>query len=160
MAEQIRGPVDNPTAISSGIFVNDTDIYGLASYGIVLSSGNAEHYSRGSNTVGSTSTNFGTLATPEQADILRPISGNYRFFDVTQFDITFELTPGFDAVSFDVVFGSEEFPEWVNSSYIDGFGLLVNGRNVAFANDDAVNINHPDFRTAPGTELDLSLIHI
>ncbi|WP_221225038.1 putative Ig domain-containing protein [Aporhodopirellula rubra] len=154
LAGQFRGPEANPTHLSSGIFLNDTDIYGLSPYGIVLSSGNAEDYGQGPDSTGSTSTSFGTVATPEQADILRPISGNYTFYDVTQFDVTFELDPEFDAISFEVVFGSEEFPEWVNSSYIDGFGLLVNGRNVAFANDEAVNINHPDFRTAPGTELD------
>ena len=40
---------------------------------------------------------------------------------------------------------AEEFPEFVGDSFIDGFGLFVNGENVAFANGDPINVNHPDF---------------
>ncbi|MGB7242691.1 MAG: putative Ig domain-containing protein, partial [Sulfitobacter sp.] len=148
-----RGTGDSLTA-STGVYLNDSITYGLDQYGIVISSGTASHYKSGPGSSGSRSTSFGQVATQAQSAILRPISGNFTFYDATQLDITFELQPGIAAVTFNVVFGSEEYPEWVNSSFIDGFGLLVNGRNVAFANDEPININHPDFRTAPGTELD------
>jgi hypothetical protein len=57
-------------------------------------------------------------------------------------------------VFFNVVFGSDEFPEFVASTFIDAFGLLVNGTNIAFVGGLPVNVNHPSFAAIPGTELD------
>src|SRR5439155_3384978 len=37
--------------------------------------------------------------------------------------------------------------------FVDGFGLYLNGTNIAFANGAPININHPDMRPFPGTEL-------
>ncbi|WP_417726663.1 choice-of-anchor L domain-containing protein, partial [Roseovarius sp.] len=40
------------------------------------------------------------------------------------------------AVSFDLFFGSDEFPEFVNSSFVDIAAVFVNGQNFALFNND------------------------
>ncbi len=142
------------SATSSGTYVNPSGTYGMVD-GIVLSSGNVNDYNDGPNTVSSKTTSYSTPATAAQEALLDPITGgSYYHYDVTQLDVTFDMQPGFDTVFFNVVFGSEEFPEYVGSSFIDGFGLYVNGVNIAFVDSQPVNINHPSMDFIPGTELD------
>ncbi len=147
-------------AFSSGLFsvANPPFTYGLQGLGVVISSGNVLDYQTGPNRTSGNTTGFGVAATTNQEALLDPItmSGgrSFRHFDVTQLDITFDLLPGFDTVSFDVVFGSDEYPEFVNSSFVDGFGIYLNGQNIAFSGGRPVNINHPDMAALAGTELD------
>lgn len=102
----------------------------------------------------------GVPATLSQEMLLDPITGNAQNrYDVTQLDINFTLAPNRNAVSFDVVFGSEEFPEYVNLGFNDGFGLFVNGQNIAYADNGAgallpISIDHPLMRSSMVTELD------
>ncbi|MCL2622290.1 MAG: putative Ig domain-containing protein, partial [Planctomycetaceae bacterium] len=77
---------------------------------------------------------------------------------MTQFDIYFDMLPGYDTLVFNLVFGSEEYPEWINQ-YVDGFGLLVDGENIAFIDGKPININHPNMRDVRGTELDGILLN-
>ena len=42
----------------------------------------------------------------------------------------------------------------MSSKFIDGFGLLVNGINIAFVDGKPVNVNHPSMAVKPGTQLD------
>ncbi|MEM7213837.1 MAG: choice-of-anchor L domain-containing protein, partial [Pseudomonadota bacterium] len=44
--------------------------------------------------------------------------------------------PDVDGVAFDIVFGSDEFPEFSNTSFVDSAAVFVNGVNVALFNDD------------------------
>lgn len=53
-----------------------------------------------------------------------------------------------------MVFGSEEYPEYVFDGYFDGFGMFLNGTNVAFVQGLPVNITHPGMGEVGGTELD------
>ena len=55
------------------------------------------------------------------------------------------------------VWGSEEWPEYLGSQYIDAFGLYVNGFNIASVDGKPVNIDHPDMAPIPGTELNAVL---
>jgi hypothetical protein len=104
----------------------------------------------------------GVPATSAQEALLDPITARpdldppetYDHFDVTELVISFDMQPGFDQVVFNVVFGSEEFPEYVESEYIDGFGMFLNGANIASAGGQPVNIRHPDMAAIAGTELD------
>lgn len=74
---------------------------------------------------------------------------------MTELVINFDMQAGFDRVGFKIVFGSEEFPEFVESSFIDGFGMFLNGVNIAQVGNQPVNIKHPDMTdTITGTELD------
>ncbi len=143
-------------AVSGGTFTNESNTYGVSN-GFVISSGNVNNYNDGSNTSGSKGTGYGVPATTDQEALLDPITGGlFNHFDITQIDVSFDVNPDpkFDQVAFNVVFGSEEYPEYVNSSFIDGFGLYLNGNNIATTGGLPVNINHPDMKPIPGTELD------
>lgn len=144
--------------LSVGTYSNASGTYGIGP-GVILSSGSVADYGDGPNTSGSKTTNFdeggAAAATAAQELLLDPITGGgFNHFDVTQIDVMFDMLPGSDKVFFNVVFGSEEYSEFVGSSFIDGFGLYVNGVNVAFVGGQPVNINHPDMAFVPGTELD------
>ena len=141
---------------SSGTFVltSPPDTYGLTQGGIVLSTGNVTDYQTGPSTSTSRTFAYGTTETAAQKVLLDPITGVFVHRDVTQLDIIFNANSNTSNVFFNVVFGSEEYPEFVNSSFIDGFGLYLNGTNIAFQNAMPVNINHPCMAAVPGTELD------
>ncbi len=143
-------------ASQTGTYTNLSGTYGVAlGPGIVLSSGNVMDFQDGPNLSSATSYDWGTTATAAQEALLDPITGNlFTHYDVVQLDITFDMQAGYDTVYFNTVFGSEEYPEWVGTQYIDGFGLYVNGTNIAFVDGLPVNINHPAFKYIPGTELD------
>ena len=148
----VNSPVLSGNPGSSGTYTNASGTYGIGN-GIVLSSGNVNNYNDGPNTLSNTTTNFGVSATAGQELLLDPITGgSFDHFDVTQLDLDFTTTTG--SVFFNVVFGSEEFPEFVGSTFIDGFGLYLDGINIAFFGGGPVNINHPGFAAVAGTELD------
>ncbi len=157
---EAEGPPPPITGAQTGLYFNPTGTYGLPGPGIVLSTGNVENYADGPNTETGFSTNWGTVATPEQANLLDPISGSgSQFFDVVRLDIEFDVAANVNEISFLSVFGSEEFPDYVGSEFNDGFGLYLNGNNIAGVEPTGggtpltVNINHPDFSDTPGTEL-------
>ena len=146
-------------------YTNLAGTYGLPASGIALSTGNVNDYATGPNTSGSKSTGFGPSnsgqpATVGQNALLQPITGQGAHFDVVQLDIGFFNNSVSTSATFFATFGSEEWPEFVGSSFNDGFGLLVNGVNVAGVQPTGgganlpVNINHPDMRAIAGTELD------
>ena len=140
-------------SLSTGTYVNPSGTYGIGD-GIVISSGDASDYNDGPNLSGSNTTNYGVAATGAQEVILDPITaGNH--YDVTELTIEFSLAADAgNTLFFNVVFGSDEFPEYENSQYIDAFGLFVNGTNIAFANGQPININNDGMAISPGTELD------
>jgi PEP-CTERM motif len=138
---------------STGTYTNASGTYGIGP-GMVISSGNVSDYGDGPNTTGSKTTSYGTTPTPAEQSLLDLISGSATYFDVTTVTVQFSLDAGFDSVFFNVVFGSDEYPEFVNSTFIDAFGLFVNGTNVAFAGGQPINVNHPSFTGLGGTELD------
>lgn len=100
----------------------------------------------------------------------RPESSDH--YDLTEVEITFNVLAGFDEIKFQAVFGSEEAPEYTDSIFIDGFGILFTSgnttTNIAMAeyptqNGTAlapVNIKHPQMGDFPGTELDQLLLNI
>jgi len=147
---------------SSGTFTNGSGTYGIGS-GVLLSTGAVERYGDGPNTLDDTSGMYITgtglaTATPAQEALLDPITSvgmeTFDHFDVTELVIEFGMQPGFSNVRFNVVFGSEEYPEYAEIGYFDGFGMFLNGTNVAFVASQPVNITHPDMASLPGTELD------
>ena len=143
---------------SFGTYTNASGTYGIGP-GIVLSSGDVADYSDGPNTSPSNTTSYGVAATAAQELLLDPITGgSLNHNDVTQLDITFDMLPGFDTAFFNVVFGSDEFDEFVGSSFIDAFGLYLNGTNIASTAGFPINIDHPDMTFLGGTELDGILV--
>jgi hypothetical protein len=82
----------------------------------------------------------GIPASAAQEALLDPITNNpdcapspdfCDHFDVTELLITFDMQPGVDLVRFSIVFGSEEWEEYRDSSFIDGFGMFLNRRSAA-----------------------------
>lgn len=135
---------------STGTFTNATNTYGIGS-GIVLSTGNVLDYSDGANNETGRTTSYGVSATAAQAATLSQIGGAGTYYDVTELTINFTTTTG--SVFFNTVFGSEEFPEYVGK-FVDAFGLLIDGQNIAFVGGKPVNIDHPSMAAIAGTELD------
>ena len=141
-------------AASSGTYTNASGTYGIGS-GIVLSSGNVSDYADGPNVETGKTTSYGVGASGAQEALLDPISGGaFDHFDVTQLDLTFDVGAGVDRIFFNVVFGSDEYAEFVASPFIDAFGIYLNGVNIAKFAGDPVNIDHPSMAFLPGTELD------
>ena len=138
---------------SWGTYTNASGTYGMGD-GIIISSGDVADYGDGPNTTGSNTTAYGVGATAGQATTLSGISGAASYFDVTEIDITFDLDATHDTVFFNVVFGSDEFAEFIGTTFIDAFGMLVNGTNVAIVGGFPVNVNHPSMAGIAGTQLD------
>lgn len=127
---------------SAGTFSDAAASYGIGP-GIVISSGGVNQFGT------SSSVNFGVPATAAQQALLFPISGIGSHNDVTQLDVSFDMLPGFDTIFFNVTFQSTEFPDFVGSSFVDAFGLFVNGVNIAFVDGEPINIDHPFMGTDP-----------
>jgi len=106
---------------AAGIF-SGMDAVGLSS-GIVLSTGRAADVV-GPNTVGSQGTANSMPGDPE----LTALAG------ATTLDaaiLEFDFVPSADTLTFRFVFGSEEYPEYVDTGYTDAFALTVAGTNCA-----------------------------
>jgi len=90
--------------------------------GIVLSTGIAATVSNGNNLPGGTWSN--TLSNPD----LSTLTG-FPTYDLAQLDFDFIATG--DSMTFQFVFGSAEYPEWVGSEFNDIFGFFVNGPGIS-----------------------------
>ena len=112
--------------------------------GLVLSTGIAASVSNGSNMPGGNWSN--TISNPD----LSGLTG-FPTYDLAQLDFDFIATG--DSMTFQFVFGSAEYPEWVGSSFNDIFGFFVNGPGIAgsFTNG-AVNL-----ALVPGTNTPVSI---
>lgn len=144
----------NSSGQSSGTYTNASGTYGIGA-GVVLSSGDVQDYGDGPNTQSGHTTSYGVAATGAQELLLDPITGgSLNHNDVTQLDIIFDVDANTNSIFFNVVFGSDEFSEYIGSSYIDAFGIYLNGVNIAIFNGDPINIDHPNMAFIPGTELD------
>ena len=142
------------SATSSGTYTNASGVYGLAD-GIILSSGNVNAYGDGPNNFGDSTTEYGISATTSQESLLDPITGGgFDHFDVTQFDLIFDVGATTHSIFFNVVFGSDEYSEYVGTEYIDAFGIYLNGVNIALFDAKPVNVDHPNMAFISGTELD------
>lgn len=137
---------------SWGTYTNASNVYGIGS-GVILSTGKVADYGDGPNVSSHNTTNFNSAATAPQAALLAQIGGAGNYFDVTQIDVAFTLVGTRDTLFFNVVFGSEEWPDFVGFDFIDSFGLFVNGVNIAFSGGLPIDINHPSFADIRGTEL-------
>jgi hypothetical protein len=129
---------------SSGIFSTvGTNNFGLSGSGIVISTGHAAQDGTTGPNIYQVTTDFGTSATASQTALLNQVaSAPSGWNDVTEFDITFTAGPNTSHVFFNTVFTSAEYPVFVGQ-YIDGFGLFLNGSNIAFAGGHPVNIDNP-----------------
>ena len=111
--------------------------------GLVLSTGLATSVSNGFNMSG------GNWLTPLNVD-LYALSG-FPTYDLAQLDFDFIATG--DSMTFQFVFGSSEYPEFVGTSFNDIFGFFVQGPGIVGPyTNGAVNI-----ALVPGTNTPVSI---
>ncbi len=117
--------------------------------GVILSSGNVLD-AVGPNATGSTSTMTTTNYVDPQLDALVP---GYGINDCSVLE--FDFVPASDTVEFRFIFASEEYPEFVNSSFNDAFGFFVTGPNPSGGNYTNQNI-----ALIPGTTLPVTIDNV
>ena len=121
---------------------NQTDL-GLDA-GIVMTTGSFYNiYGPNSSTSSGNSLGF-----PGDVDIDLMSTGNYSL-DATTIEFDFTVTQS-DEMQFNYVFGSEEYPEYVNSQYNDAFGFFISGYGLSgpFSNN-AENISMVPYTNTP-----------
>lgn len=112
--------------VASGVFSDGNAVAPGATpadVGVILSTGRAEDFTNSSgeaNVVADRSTNHG-LGGDED---LTAISG-FQTFDAAVLEVSF--IPAGDVLTMQLVFGSEEYLEFVNSGFNDAVGVFVNG---------------------------------
>jgi hypothetical protein len=109
---------------AAGSFSGGTGIIGFES-GIVLSSGKVASVA-GPNIRSNTSTNNGSVGDADLNKLIQPRLT--RDAAVLEFDFTCEYI---QTISFQYVFSSEEYNEFVNSQFNDVFAFFLNGKNIA-----------------------------
>ncbi len=109
---------------AAGTFAGGTGIIGFES-GVVLSSGNIATVVGPNRYDAATTDN----SLPGDADLDGLIPG-YATHDATVLEFDFECE-GTQVVQFQYVFTSEEYNEYVNTSFNDVFGFFLNGTNIA-----------------------------
>jgi hypothetical protein len=119
-----------------GLFSGAAGIIGIGD-GLILSSGNIVTLV-GPNIDDATSYDN---AYPGDPDLDGLIPG-YTTFDATILEFDFECDDP-TVISFQYVFASEEYNEWVGSPYNDVFGFFLNGQNIAAVPDVCSNPGLP-----------------
>jgi chitodextrinase len=110
-------------AVAAGTFTGDPAILGFGD-GILLTSGSVQ------NVAGPNVSDSITLDNGGNGDAnLDALIPGYTTYDATMLE--FDFVPTNNVISFQYVFGSDEYNEWVGSPYNDVFGFFVNGVNVA-----------------------------
>ena len=107
--------------------------------GILLSSGSGNPNLYNSSGSFSEILSYSTL--PSDADLtaaaIAAFPGAGNITDISSVEFTFTVTdPFIHGIRFDLIFGSDEFPEFSNSSFVDIAGVFLNGENVALFNGD------------------------
>jgi hypothetical protein len=142
--------------IASGLFTGADGILPFAS-GVVLTSGSAALVPGPNNNQEATAEN-GTASDP----YLNSLMAGTIFGDAATLEFRFTTTG--NAISFQYVFGSEEYPEWVSLVYNDVFGFFLDGVNIALIPNtttpisiDTVNagLNSQYYRNNPPSDLNI-----
>ena len=72
-------------------------------------------------------------------DVYEPWLGEgYSTYDATTLE--FDFVAPTDVISFQYVFASDEYNEWVNSSFNDAFGFFLDGVNIAKIPGTDINV--------------------
>ncbi len=125
------------TSKTSVSFYNGSLPLGIGA-GILLTSGDGTPPL--SNTQSSYTVSFisDSAYTPDpelQAVATAAFSGAGTITDTSMLTFSLDvIDPNVKAVRIDLVFGSDEYPEWVNSSYVDIAAVIANGANYALFN--------------------------
>ena len=108
----------------------------LASSGILLTSGSGAPPLE--NTQGAYTIALGEPGDPELDQLAQDA---FEFagqtYDASILEFSFTVTdPSVQSISFDLLFGSEEFPDFIDSDFVDIAAVIVNGQNYAYLDGD------------------------
>jgi hypothetical protein len=106
--------------------------------GVALSSGRADIGSV--NTQNETTVNPGNGGYAPLTTLARTVSPGVSGFNANVLEFDFTLDAGFNAIAFDFLFATEEFP---TQAVTDIFGVFVNGTNFARFADGSLIANQP-----------------
>lgn len=133
----------NGCTSASAITVNNNGAYGYFKKnssqfpfksGVIIASG-AITNAQGPNTSGSSGSSLGSGSDPD----LVSIAGGGTINDATI--VQFNFVPADDTLEFRYIFGSEEFPEYANSTFNDVFGFFLSGPGISGPyQNNAINI--------------------
>jgi hypothetical protein len=129
---------------AAGVFCGGKDLIGFEG-GIILTSGDT------ANSIGPNNSSGQGLDNNQPGDPdLDSLIPGYQTFDACILE--FDFVPVADTARFEYVFASEEFNEFVNTSFNDVFGFFVNGVNYALLPGTAtpVSINNVNNGTSGG----------
>lgn len=136
------------TTASAGTFTGGTGIIGFDS-GIILSTGSARNVVGPNLDDGKTGMN----QAPGDADLTSLVSP-FETFDATVLE--FDFVPQNGVITFQYVFSSDEYNEFVGSDFNDVFAFFLNGTNVALlpgtniaVSINSVNQGNPIFGAGP-----------
>ncbi len=114
--------------------------------GVVMSSGNAAT-AVGPNNSGSSSTIYSSTSADPDLNAISAVSINDAAI------LQFDFVPTGDSLVFNYVFGSDEYPEFTNSTFNDAFGFFLSGPGITGPyQNNAINIAQ-----IPGTSLPVSI---
>lgn len=113
---------------SAGTFASGMESIGIDE-GVILATGNVA-IAQGANTNTAAGTDDGAGGDPDLSQLVAELFGgtNQPIFDATILE--FEFTPTVDSLSFEYVFASEEYCDYVNSSFNDVFGFFISGPGI------------------------------
>lgn len=147
---QYNGGSANVTVNQVGAFSATNSTIGINN-GLVMATGDAQLVV-GPNNSGSTTLGGGNMG---QNDVDLDVIVNPNGTNDACV-IEFDFIPIGDSVKFNYVFGSEEYLEWVNSSFNDVFGFFLSGPGITGSySNNAVNI-----ATIPGTNTAVSINNV
>jgi len=109
-------------AAASGTFIGGNSAGLVIDKGILLTSGSAACTDQGP----------GQQNLNPNCSVTTGVGGSYIGGSTDETSLVIKFTPLVNAiVSFEYIFGSEEYPEWVGSQYNDAFKFFLNGTNIA-----------------------------
>lgn len=134
---------------AAGYFDATGTSFPFATDGIIIASG-AVSNAQGPNSSGSLGS---TLSSGGDPDLQLLIPG-YTINDATILE--FDFVPSSDTINFEYIFGSEEYPEYVGSSFNDVFGFFLSGPGISGPySGGAINI-----ALIPGTTLPVTIDNV
>jgi len=122
------------TPASAGSFTtDDSSIIGFKE-GVILSSGDIRNIDGPNESSGVTQNNM--LAGDQELNLLIP---GYTTYDATILE--FDFIPNENLLSFEYVFSSDEYNEYVGSNFNDVFGFFLNGKNIALIPNTTTSVS-------------------
>jgi Ca2+-binding RTX toxin-like protein len=140
---------------AAGIYTQGTTVSPGAvpsASGVILSTGFATNFTNAKGEPNSSASTSGKMKGVDNDPGMNAIAG-VSTFDGAFLNATF--VPVGDTLTMRLVFGSEEYLEWVNSGYNDAVGIWVNGKKLSLAiGDGDISIDNINTKSNPNLFLD------